>query len=162
MSTAEKVDFSDFLKKNLGISNAPSEAVLNYGYALLTIAGADKEVSEAELGWLINHQRTVGAPAEIIEAYKTFDYKNADLESLLSKIAVDVSTWSRSRTLLYHAIQMARADQDYSAEEQAAVKRAAKLLQVEDDIALSIGRLVEAEEAVTALRKALLQTEILA
>lgn len=162
MSIAEKVDFSEFLKKNLGISQAPFEAVLNYGYALLTIAGADGDVSEAELNWLINHQRTVGAPEEAIEAYKTFDYKNADLESLLAKISVDVSTWSKSRTLLYHAIQMARADQNYSSEEQQAVKKAARLLKVEDDIAFSVSRLVEAEEAVTALRKALLQTEVLA
>ena len=158
---SEVITASEFLKKNLGISQAPFEAVLNYGYALLAIAGADGDVSEAELGWLINHQRTVGAPEEAIEAYKTFDYKNANLESLLAKISVDVSTWSKSRTLLYHAIQMARADQNYSLEEQQAVKKAAKLLKVEDDIALALTRLIETEEAVTALRKALLQTEVL-
>ncbi len=79
-------------EKNLGISEAPVEAYLNYGYALLTIAGADGEVSEAEINWLLNHQRRVGAPEEVIEKYKTFDYKNADLESFLSKITVDVPT----------------------------------------------------------------------
>lgn len=131
-------------------------------YALLAIAGADEEVSEAELNWLLNHQRIVGAPEEVIEKYKTFDYKNADLENLLTKITVDVATWSKSRTLLYHAIQMARADDNYSVEEQKAVKKAAKLLKVEDDIALALDRLVQTEEAVTALRKALLQTEVLA
>ena len=36
---------SEFLKKNLGISEIPTEAYLNYGYALLAIAGADGEVS---------------------------------------------------------------------------------------------------------------------
>ncbi|MBE9207982.1 TerB family tellurite resistance protein [Nostoc sp. LEGE 06077] len=153
---------SEFLKKNLGISEAPFEAYVNYGYALLTIAGADGEVSEAELNWLENHQRLAGAPEEVIAKYKTFAYKNADLESILSKISVDVSTWSKSRSLLYHAIQMSRADNNYSMEEQKAVKKAAKLLKVEDDIALAINRLIETEEAVTALRKALLQTEVLA
>ena len=64
--------------------------------------------------------------------------------------------------MLYHVIQMARADEDYSTEEQKAVKKVAKLLKVEDDIALTLNRLVETEEAVTALRKALLQTEVLA
>ena len=64
--------------------------------------------------------------------------------------------------MLYHAIQMARADEDYSTEEQKAVKKAESLLKVEDDIALALHRLVETEEAVTALRKALLQTEVLA
>lgn len=153
---------SEFLKKNLGISAIPTEAYLNYGYALLAIAGADGEVSEAEFNWLVNHQRLAGAPEEVIEKYKTFDYKNADLESVLSKISVDVSTWSKSRSLLYHAIQMASADENYSIEERQAVKKAAKLLKVEDDIALALNRLVETEEAVTALRKALLQTDVLA
>ncbi|MBC1222390.1 TerB family tellurite resistance protein [Nostoc sp. UCD121] len=158
----EAIPASEFMKKNLGISEAPAEAYLNYGYALLAIAGADGKVSEAELNWLLNHQRIVGAPEELIEKYKTFDYKNADLENLLSKIRVDVSSWSKSRSLLYHAIQMSRADNDYSIEEQKAVKKAAKLLKVEDDVALALNRLIETEEAVTALRKALLQTEVLA
>lgn len=153
---------SELMKKNLGISEVPVEAYLNYGQALLAIAGADGEVLEAEINWLLNHQRLVGAPEEVIEKYKTFDYKNAELESLLSKITVDVPTWSKSRSLLYHAIQMASADEDYSHEERKAVKKAAKLLNVEDDIALALNRLVETEEAVTALRKALLQTEVLA
>jgi len=103
-----------------------------------------------------------GAPEKVIEKYKTFEYKNADLETLLAKVSVDVSTRSESRSLLYHAIQMARADEDYSTEEQKAVKKAPKLLKVEDDISLALNRLVETEEAVTALRKALLQTEVLA
>ncbi|RAM53159.1 MAG: hypothetical protein C6Y22_02355 [Hapalosiphonaceae cyanobacterium JJU2] len=161
-NTKEVLPASEFLKKNLGISEIPVEAYLNYGYALLAIAGADGEVSEAEFNWLLNHQRLAGAPEEVIEKYKTFEYKKADLETLLTKITVDVSTWSKSRSLLYHAIQMARADDNYSREEQKAVKKAANLLKVEDDIALALNRLVETEEAVTALRKALLQTEVLA
>lgn len=155
------VQASEFMKKNLGISQAPLESYLNYGYALLAIAGADGEVSKAEFDWLLNHQRMVGAPEEVVEKYKTFDYKNANLESLLSKITVDVDSWSKSRTLLYHAIQMASADNNYSSEEQKAVHKAAKLLKVEDDIALALKRLVETEESITALRKALLQTDVL-
>jgi len=75
----EVLPASEFLKKNLGISEIPTEAYLNYGYALLAIAGADGEVSEAELKWLVNHQRLAGAPEKVIEKYKTFEYKNADL-----------------------------------------------------------------------------------
>ncbi|BAY37585.1 hypothetical protein NIES2111_19240 [Nostoc sp. NIES-2111] len=160
--TQDVIPASEFLKKNLGISAIPTEAYLNYGYALLAIAGADGEVSEDEFNWLVNHQRLAGAPEEVIAKYKTFDYKNTDLEALVSKITVDVPTWSKSRSLLYHAIQMARADQSYSIEEQKAVKKAGKLLKLEDDIALAIDRLIHTEEAVTALRKALLQTEVLA
>ncbi|WP_193199986.1 TerB family tellurite resistance protein [Nostoc sp. MG11] len=153
---------SDYMKKNLGIFAAPLEAYLNYGYALLVIAGADEEVSEAEFNWVLNHMHMVGTPQEVIKKYKTFDYKNADLENILSKITVEGSNWSQSRTLLYHSIQVSRADGNYSPEEQKAVKKLAKLLKVEDDIAFALNRLVETEEAVTALRKALLQTEVLA
>lgn len=160
-NAAQEVPASQYMKKTLGISEAPLEAYLNYGYALLTIAGADGEVSAAEMNWLLNHQRMVGAPEELMEKYKTFDYKHAKLEDLLPKITVDVSTWSSSRTLLYHAIQMARADDDYAAQEQNAVKKAAKLLNVEDDIALAFNRLVEMEEAVNGVRKALLRTDVL-
>ncbi|MEQ9357472.1 TerB family tellurite resistance protein [Coleofasciculus chthonoplastes] len=155
----ERVPASQYMKKTLGISEAPYEAYLNYGYALLAIAGADGEVSTAEMDWLLNHQRMVGAPEELMEKYKSFDYNSANLEETLSHITVDVSTWSSSRTLLYHAIQMARADDNYSSEEQKAVKKAAKLLNVEDDIALALNKLVEMEEATNGLRKALLQTE---
>ncbi len=158
----EVLPASEFLKNNLGISAIPTEAYLNYGYALLAISGSDGEVSQAEFDWLVNHQRMAGAPEEVIAQYKTFEYKNANLEAILEKISVDVSTWSKSRSLLYHAIQMARADENYSVEEQKAVKKAAKLLNVADDIALAMRRLVEVEEAITTLPKALLQTEVLA
>jgi len=157
----ELVPASEYMKKNLGIFSAPLEAYLNYGYALLTIAGADGEVSEAEFNWVLNHMHLVGTPKEVMEKYKSFDYKNANLEDVLSKITVDGTPWSKSRTLLYHSIQVARADGNYTPEEQKAVKELAKQLKVEDDIALALHRLVETEEAVTALRKALLQTEVL-
>lgn len=155
------VQASEYMKKSLGISAVPVEAYLSYGYALLAIAGADGEVSEAEMNWLLNHQKMVGAPDEVVEKYKSFDYKNAKLEELLPKLSVDVSTWDKGRSLLYHAIQMSRADNTYAAEEQKAVKKAAQILQVEADIALALEKLVDMEEAATAMRKALLRTEVL-
>lgn len=55
------VQASEYMKKSLGISAVPVEAYLSYGYALLAIAGADGEVSEAEMNWLLNHQKMVGS-----------------------------------------------------------------------------------------------------
>lgn len=163
MTTNEEqmIPGSEYMKRRMAISSAPFEAYLNYGYALLAIAGADGEVSEPEMNWLINHQLLVGAPSEAIEKYKAFDYKNAKLEDLLPKIKVDVPGWSAPRTLLYHAIKMARADKDYAKAEQEAVKKAAKLLGVEDDITLALNALVEMEEKVETMLKALIKTETL-
>ncbi|MDJ0518993.1 MAG: hypothetical protein F6K22_17660 [Okeania sp. SIO2F4] len=152
---------SEYLKRNYGLSSAPFEAYLNYGYVLLVIAGADGDVPESEMNWLINHQRMVGAPEEVIEKYKTFDYKNAKLEDLLPKIKADVPTWSAQRTLLYHAIKMSRADKDYSKEEQEAVKKAAELLGVPEDITVALKVLVEMEEKTESMLKALILTETL-
>ncbi|GFZ95246.1 hypothetical protein [Okeania sp. KiyG1] len=163
MATNEEqmIEGSEYLKRTIGISSAPFEAYLNYGYALLAIAGADGDVPEAEMNWLINHQRIVGAPEEAIKKYKEFDYKNAKLEDLLPNIKTDVPNWSAPRTLLYHAIKMSRADKDYAKQEEEAVKKAAKLLGVEDDITLSLNILVEMEEKVESMLKALIHTETL-
>ncbi|NEO93388.1 MAG: hypothetical protein F6K56_25525 [Moorea sp. SIO3G5] len=38
---------SSFAKDEYGLSSAPLQAMINYGYALLVIAGGDGEVSEA-------------------------------------------------------------------------------------------------------------------
>lgn len=152
---------SDYLKRSQGVSSAPFKAYLNFGYALLAIAGADGDVPESEMNWLINHQRMIGAPEEAIAQYKTFDYKNAKLEDLLPKIKADVPDFSAPRTLLYYAIKMSRADKDYAVEEQEAVKKAAKLLGVGDDITLALNTLVEMEEKVDSMRKALILTETL-
>ncbi|MDY7007745.1 MAG: hypothetical protein SWX82_28355 [Cyanobacteriota bacterium] len=163
MATNEEqmIGGSEYLKRTQGLSAAPFEAYLNYGYALLAIAGSDGDVPEAEMNWLISHQRMIGAPEEAIEKYKEFDYKNAKLEEVLPKIKADVPSWSAPRTLLYHAIKMSRADKDYATQEQEAVKKAAKLLGVEDDITLSLNVLVEMEEKVESLLKALIHTETL-
>ncbi|NER03416.1 MAG: hypothetical protein F6K17_12760, partial [Okeania sp. SIO3C4] len=88
-------------------------------------------------------------------------YKNAKLEEVLPKIKADVPSWSAPRTLLYHAIKMSRADKNYAKQEEEAVKKAAKLLGVEDDITLSLNILVEMEEKVESLLKALILTETL-
>ncbi|NEP82476.1 MAG: hypothetical protein F6K39_32625 [Okeania sp. SIO3B3] len=163
MTTNEEqmIGGSEYLKRTQGLSSAPFEAYLNYGYALLAIAGADGDVPEAEMNWLINHQRMIGAPEEVLEKYKEFDYKNAKLEEVLPKIKADVPSWSAPRTLLYHAIKMSRADKNYAKQEEEAVKKAAKLLGVEDDITLSLNILVEMEEKVESLLKALILTETL-
>ncbi len=152
---------SEYLKRTQGLSSAPLEAYLNYGYVLLVIAGADGDVPESEMNWLINHQRMVGAPEEVLEKYKTFDYKNAKLEDLLPKIKGDAPNWSAPRTLLYHAIKMSRADKDYSKEEQEAVKKAAELLGVPEDITVALKVLVEMEEKTESMLKALILTETL-
>ncbi|NEP02706.1 MAG: hypothetical protein F6K58_29465 [Symploca sp. SIO2E9] len=152
---------SSFAKDEYGISAATVEAMINYGYVLLAIAGADQEVSEKEMEWLINHQTKFGAPENVIELYKSFDYKNADIKELLPNIKVDVATWSVPPNLIYHAIHMSSADGMYAEAERAKVRQTAKILGVADDIVLTLESLVDMERAVVRMRKALFHIDTL-
>ncbi|NES80231.1 MAG: hypothetical protein F6K10_01340 [Moorea sp. SIO2B7] len=159
--TDEKMQaVSSFAKDEYGISAAPVEAMINYGYVLLSIAGADGEVSQEEMEWLINHQKKFGASEKIIELYKSFDYKNAIIADLLP-ITCDVETWSAEPNLIYHAILMSSADGVYAEAERAKVKEAAKILGVRDDIVLTLESLVDMERAVSNMRKALFHIKTL-
>ncbi|NEO29459.1 MAG: hypothetical protein F6K36_03190 [Symploca sp. SIO3C6] len=161
MTDEKMVTVSSFAKDEYGISAATIEAMINYGYALLAIAGADQEVSEKEMEWLINHQTKFGAPQEVVELYKSFDYKNANIKELLSKIKVDVATWSAPPNLIYHGIHMSSADGVYAEAERETVKQAAKILGVADDVVLTLESLVDMERAVVRMRKALFHIDAL-
>ena len=161
MSSEQMQTVSSFAQDEYGISAASIESMTNYGYILLTIAGADGEVSEQELQWLIKHQSKFGAPEEVIELYKSFDYKNADIKTLLPNIKVDVDSWSAAPNLVYHAILMSSADGVYAEEERAKVKEAAQIMGVPDDIVLTIESLIQMEKATFNMRQALFQISTL-
>jgi tellurite resistance protein len=155
------LDVSDHAKAQYGISAATATAMRNYGYALLTIAGADGMVSPKELDWLIRHQRTFGAPEEILAQYAKFDFKDADLAKLLKGIVTDVKTWDAAPNLVYHAVQMCSADGVYAAKEHKKVIEAAKDLHVADDTVLTIHALVDMETATAKMRRALFHIDTL-
>ncbi|NET61752.1 MAG: hypothetical protein F6K47_38215 [Symploca sp. SIO2E6] len=161
MSNEEMTTVSPFAKDEYGISAVPEKAMLNYGYSLLTIAGGDGEVSAQEMEWLVNHQTKFGAPEKVIACYKSFDYKNANLEELLSDISCDVDTWSAAPNLIYHAIYMSSADGVYAEQEKAKVRKAAEILGVSSDTLLTLESLVDMEKAVTRMRRALFRVDTL-
>lgn len=128
-----------------GYTSASFESWCNYGYALLIIAGADGQVADQEMEWLLNvHEKILEAPGEVTEALCTFDYKNTSLEDVLDKISFDVPI-NYKRTLLYDAIKMAYADHDFAQEEQAAVWKAAHLLGIETEVARAFAEIVNIE-----------------
>lgn len=161
MSDDRFLEVSSYSKEAYGFNATTRQAMLNYGHALMIIAGGDGEVSEAEMNWLINNQKKFGVPEDIIESYPSYDYKNGDLESLLPEIVVDVESFEAQPNLLYHAIKMCSADGVYAEEERAKVLQAAKILKVSDEVVLTLHALIEMENAVTKMRKALFHVETL-
>lgn len=147
-------------KRTNGISRQITTLLADYGKALLTIGGADGSVSDAEWEWLSNYFLMIDEyGADALDEIENFDYKNAQLETVLAKLDTQNEKGSfRSslrRTLLYHAIQISRSDQNYNTKEQSYVKRAAELLQIDPQTAQLINGLVETEEALDAMRKAI-------
>lgn len=60
-----------------GITVVPEQHWQTYGYALLTIAGADGEVSAPEMEWLTHDlAEAAHVPKETISSWENFDYSN--------------------------------------------------------------------------------------
>ncbi|RRQ75869.1 hypothetical protein CQW39_23810 [Streptomyces griseofuscus] len=155
VTTTRMVPMSDLCQDPYGLSAAPPEAFLNHGKALLVIAGADGEGSEAELARLVDHQRRMGAPEEVIGPYEEFAHRRAELMDLLPAVRTDVDTWQAAPHLVYHAIQMCGADGVSAEAERAQVLRAARVMGVPGDIVLSPHALVDMERAAGDLRAVL-------
>ncbi len=135
-----------------------TESWVNYGHALLLIAGADGVVSKPELDWLTNWSNNLELPKSVVKRIMDFDIENGDLRVILGRIT-DVIDLDWERVLLYDAVRMARADRDYAIEEHAAVIGAAKLLRVPMDMAMAIDGLVAIEESIITTRLALFDAQ---
>lgn len=146
-------------RHTFGINFTCDNTQLNYGYALMVVAGADQEVSKSERDWFKNEFAVLSAvPSYIVDDVLAYDYRRADLEAIIAEMEVDISI-NFARTLLYNAVKMARADENYPEAEKRAVKKAAELLHIEDDVAKTIEYLVDTEIKISNMRKILFQQQ---
>ncbi len=135
-----------------GISMVPKESWKEYGFALLTIAGSDGEVSDPELEWLtIDLAIANNVEEDIIAEWEDFEYENADLNEIFTSINVK-SFANYNKLLLYDAIRMSYADDDYADEEREKVYEAASLLKINAETVTAIESLIEMERAADKLR----------
>lgn len=136
------------------------DVAVNYGGALMAIAGADGELKEEEFQWYIDEQELLLVESEqYIATLRQFDWKNANVEALLSEIQYDFPLNFR-RTMLYQAIKMCRADGNYHEKEKASVTKAAEILGIEPSMTKSLESLAEMEDAAQRLRLSLFETEV--
>jgi tellurite resistance protein len=138
-----------------GLPNDPTR-FMRAGKAVLVVAGADGEVSPAELDYLLGLASAYGAPPEAMDEYRKFDYKKAKLEELIT--ADDGKYGLTGEVIVYDAIRVSYADGHFApAEHQAAVKLAS-LLGVNQQKFDAIVKLVEAENRMRNERIALLNS----
>ncbi|MFY0688312.1 MAG: hypothetical protein JXQ90_14155 [Cyclobacteriaceae bacterium] len=139
-----------------GIGMVPSEFWKDYGFALLIIAGADGDVSDPELEWLtLEVAEAIGADDDIVAEWEEFDYYDGDLREIFSHIN-SRSIASFSNLLIYDAIRMCSADDDYAQEERERVGEAAAILNVSRESVIAIESLVEIETAAAKMRTLIL------
>lgn len=139
-----------------GISMVPKNKWLEYGYALLTIAGSDGIVSDPELEWLtIDMAKEVGVDEEVVADWEEFDFESAELEDLFASFNSSALA-SFNKLLIYDAIRMCSADGDYAHEEKEQVMEAARILKVTAEVVLAIEALVDLENAANKLRLTIL------
>lgn len=139
-----------------GMSIVPKKYWKDYGFALLTIAGADGDVSQPEMDWLteeLSHSLMIGP--EIVREWEEFDWVNGDLGVIFQRMNPNQIA-NYSRLILYDAIRMSYADGDYSDRERESVDDCSKILKVGKDTVLAIEALVELERAADKLRQTIL------
>jgi tellurite resistance protein len=129
----------------------PMKAQVDFGKAVLVIAAADGVLSDVERNYFIEMARGFGAPEAALEEYRKFDPKSAKLEDLL-----DPEYRHMARHFVYDAIRVSRAD-GYHEKEAAAVRKAAKSLNVDDWVVSSLEALIEAEDGLRKTRHSILQ-----
>jgi DNA-binding XRE family transcriptional regulator len=139
-----------------GMSMIPKEFWLDYGYALLTIAGSDGEVSDPELEWLtIDLATSLEVGQETIFAWENFDFDDADLKEIFDSFNAS-SIADFSRLLIYDAVRMSCADDDYADEEKEKVMEAAQILGLNREAVVAIEALIEMEMATEKMRSLIL------
>lgn len=139
-----------------GMSIVPLKFWQEYGFALLTIAGADGDVSDPEQEWLTEDLASaLKVPDLLVDKWKHFDWRTANLEEIFGKIKPNQIA-NYNKLLLYDAIRMSYADGDYSDQERESVYDCARILQVNKETVMVMEALVETERAADKLRQILL------
>jgi uncharacterized tellurite resistance protein B-like protein len=134
----------------------PEESWKEYGFALLKIAGSDGLVSDPEMEWLtVDLAEQVGIDDEIVQSWLKFDHSKANLIEIFNSFNKKSIT-SFDKVLIYDAIRMSSADDDYALEERQQVAEAAKILGIRSDELIAIESLVELERTTNKLRQNLL------
>ena len=143
---------NQFIHMIYGVDSIDAEDNVNYAKSLMIIAGADGDISEGEWSWFYDRGRAMGVPESVLESFKSFDWRNAKLEDYVG------SNNAVARILLFDAISMSRADGGYASAERVCVRRAAKLLNVSEDVVDALEGIIEMDEALCQARHRMLRS----
>jgi uncharacterized membrane protein YebE (DUF533 family) len=145
-----------YYREQFGFKRPPPitdpEVVHNMARALVSVAGADHFLSDAERAWILGYLATKGYPDAVLEDVKELGPADAPQVAELMQLGI---LGKSGRILLYDAIRAASVD-GYSVSERKSVRRIAAALAISDKDVDAIESLVEEEAAIKQKRIALL------
>lgn len=127
------------------------QRALSIGKVLKCIIAADGEVSATELAAFLDMSVMFGLSDQHVAQFVAFDPKSTTLAQCLQGLQDDALT----RRMLYDAIRISSVD-GYADAEKAAVRAAAKAMQVDEATVALLEGLVHAEKGVAEVRTRLL------
>ena len=133
-------------KELLGESYISDKDLRNIGKILLITAGADGEIAEEEMEYLLGFGQGMGAPDEMVAEWENFDWQNGKMEDHIAQLS-NFGKPRRNR-LLYTAIKVAWADEDYAQEEKEATGKIGELVGIDPVNVTAIEGLVKIERAI--------------
>jgi uncharacterized tellurite resistance protein B-like protein len=153
MSTFTELHASIAFRDTYGVSGMPGPLFMAVARGLKVVLAADGQIHPAELNAYLDSCRRYGASDAMLRELQAFDTASVTVEQCFAGIDPDSIP---ARALLYDVVRIAKADADYARGERAAVRRAADLLDIDDEWLEKITALVDAEDALRELRLTLL------
>jgi uncharacterized tellurite resistance protein B-like protein len=153
MNTFTELVGSHALRDTLGVSGIPAPVFRSVARALKVVLASDGAIHPAEMNEYLEVCRRYGATEAMLEELENFEPAGCTVEECFADIDPDSIP---VRALLYDAIRIAKADGSFDKKEKETVRRAAEVLEIDDDTLANITALADAEAAVRALRVSML------
>ncbi len=136
---------------NFWPNDLPRDAIVLYGQAVQTIAGADGDLTFEEEGLFYLEARWRGINDDVLAEWRDFAWSEANLEEIIQKLKPSLSD-KMIKLLLFDSIRVAMEDSTYSLHEQDAVRNAAEMLDVDDKTVVELEILASMDKNVFDLK----------
>ena len=141
------------LREMWGFPNGvPEDERLDYLKVIMACARAGTDLAPAEKAWVIGYGAACGAHQATVDALDAYD-GDEDVVAILDRNRPVADTWGR--VAVFDAIRASNADESYTDDERAAVRREAAALGVGDDVVVALEALHEEEQDLKRRRIAL-------
>jgi len=121
-----------------------------FGKVLLTCANGDGRIAPDERAWVIGFLDAYGAPAQLLEALKTY----AGTDDLVKLVDSSPTVKMSATSALYDAVRACMADGELAPGETAALEKTATALGLGAGVVAELVKLYHDEKALRARRLA--------